>query len=173
MSELTTIAKGKHVHLVARGTWEYAHRPGTTGIVSIAALTNDRKMVLVEQYRPPLQARVIEMPAGLAGDLAHASDESMENAARRELFEETGFVAGEMTQVAVGPISAGLSDEVITLFIARHLTRQTDGGGDHTEDIITHLVPIDTIDAWLEEQQKLGKLVDLKIFSGLRFLLIG
>lgn len=170
MSDLQIIAKGKYLHLVTRGTWEYVHRPGITGIVAIAAMTDDRKVVLVEQYRPPVKTKVIEMPAGLAGDIAESAGEAMADAARRELLEETGFSAKEMIQVAHGTVSAGLSDEVTTVFLAKGLKREHEGGGDENEDIITHLVPIDTIDQWFAEQEMAGKIIDLKVFSGLRFL---
>ena len=70
---------------------------------------------------------------------------------------------------AVGPVSAGLSDEVITLFRATGLTKKAAGGGDASEDITVHHVPLDRIDAWLAEQTKAGKMVDLKLYAGLRF----
>ncbi len=170
MNDFTTLYEGKHVHLVKRNHWEYAHRPNISGIVAIAALTDARELILVEQFRPPVSKPVIELPAGLAGDLDEARGESMADAARRELLEETGFLAGQMKQVAHGPMSAGLSDEIITLFVATSLKRQTAGGGDSSERIVVHLVPLDRIDAWLTARQHAGKLVDVKVFSGLRFL---
>jgi len=170
MNEITTLYAGKHVHFVRRGNWEYASRPNISGIVAIAAVTDARELILVEQFRPPVNKQVIELPAGLAGDLDDARGESMASAAARELLEETGFAAGSMKQVAHGPMSAGLSDEVITLFVATNLKRESAGGGDASESIIVHLVPIDRIDTWITEQEQAGKLVDVKIFSGLRFV---
>src|SRR5437868_5276351 len=102
MSDLETIAKGKHLHLVRRGTWEFAHRPNITGIVGIVAVTDDGKLILVEQFRPPVNTAVIELPAGLAGDVAGADDEPLAAAARRELLEETGFDAAEMEELCHG-----------------------------------------------------------------------
>jgi len=170
MSYFTTLHKGKHLNLVRRGNWEFAQRSNISGIVGIVAVTDDGKLILVEQYRPPVDKRVIELPAGIAGDLEEAKGESLADAARRELIEETGYAAVEMKQIAHGPMSAGLSDEIITMFLATGLTKQTDGGGDASEDIVVHLVPLDDIDAWLASQEQQGKLIDVKIFSGLRFV---
>jgi len=170
MNDLTTITKGKYLHLVRRGTWEFAHRPNISGIVGILAVTDDRKVLLVEQFRPPVNANVIELPAGLAGDLDDARGESLADAAKRELLEETGYAAATMTELASGPASAGICDEVITLFAATGLTKQHDGGGDASENITLHAVPVDEIDDWLKQQRLAGKMIDLKIYCGLRFL---
>ena len=62
----TTIASGRFIRLMRRGTWEYAERLGTTGAVIIIAVTDDRKLLLIEQPRPALGCPVIELPAGLA-----------------------------------------------------------------------------------------------------------
>src|SRR5580704_13589060 len=88
-----TLFEGKHIRMVARGDWEYAERKNVTGIVAIIAVTAEGKLLLVEQYRPPLGKTVIELPAGLAGDIAGQEGEAMVTAARRELLEETGYEA--------------------------------------------------------------------------------
>ena len=93
------IYEGKHVRLVRRGEWEYVTRKNVTGIVGIVAVTDEGKLLLVEQPRPPLNRNVIELPAGLAGDVAGQEGEELANAARRELLEETGY-AGEISIVA-------------------------------------------------------------------------
>ena len=106
-----------------------------TGIVAIIAVTDDGKLLLVEQDRPPVGRRVIELPAGLAGDENGAEHEDLATAARRELREETGYDAAEMVRVAAGPPSAGMTDEVITLFRARGLRKVDDAGGVGSEQI--------------------------------------
>src|SRR5215217_8780485 len=102
-----TLAEGKFIQLVRQGTWEYATRKGVSGIVGIVAVTDDGKLVLVEQDRPPVGKRVIELPAGLAGDAAGKEKEDLAEAARRELLEETGYEADNWAQVAEGAASAG------------------------------------------------------------------
>jgi len=161
--------QGKYLQAVLRDGYECIERCNIKGIVGIIAVTDDRRLILVEQFRPPVQARVIELPAGLAGDTAQFKDETLETAARRELLEETGYQAGQMVQVAHGAASAGLSDEMITLMLATGLIKVGDGGGDEHEDITVHEVPLDGLMGWLQERQAKGTVIDLKIYSALAF----
>jgi ADP-ribose pyrophosphatase len=161
--------RGKHLQILRRGHWEYAHRPHATGIVGIVAITDAKKIILVEQYRPPLDKRVIELPAGLVGDTEQYKKEQLADAARRELLEETGYSASDMTLLTEGTPSAGICDELITLFLATGLVKTAPGGGDESEDIVVHEVPIKTAHKWLESQRKSGKLLDLKLHSALYF----
>lgn len=168
--EPTTIAEGKRIRLVRRGDWEYVTRKSVSGIVAIVAVTDDRKMVLVEQFRPPVGKAVIELPAGLAGDEVGHEQEDLAEAARRELLEETGYEAAAMTLLAEGVPSAGITDEIITLFRATGLKKTGKGEGDGSEQITLHEVAVDDVPAWLEAQRNAGRLVDLKIYSGLGFV---
>src|SRR5215217_2368900 len=162
-----TMCEGKFVRLVRQGKWEYAKRKGVSGIVGIVAVTNDRELVLVEQDRAPVGKRVIELPAGLAGDSAGHEREDLADAARRELLEETGYSAREMKRVAEGAASAGMTDEVITLFVATGLKKTGDAKGDGSEDITVHEVAVGEVMAWLDARTREGKLVDLKVYAGL------
>ena len=164
-----TMAEGKFVRLVRQGTWEYAKRKGVAGIVGIVAVTEDRKLVLVEQFRPPVGKRVVELPAGLAGDEPGHEKEDLADAARRELLEETGYEAREMARVAEGAASAGMTDEIITLFLATGLRKTGEAKGDGSEDITVHEVPLDDVPRWLDARTREGKLVDLKVYCGLYF----
>lgn len=166
---VTTVHEGKHISLVRRGRWEYVTRKGVCGIVGIVAVTHEGKMLLVEQYRPPVNATVIEIPAGLAGDLPGQSNEDLAVAAKRELEEETAYTAGAMTQVGEGTASAGITDEVITMFIANGLKKTNRKVGDGSENITVHEIPLDKVRPWLDDQRKLGKLVDLKVYAALFF----
>ena len=105
MANSETVAEGKFIRLVRKGTWEYVTRKGVCGIVAMVALTDDGKLVFVEQDRPPVGKRVVELPAGLAGDKAGEEDEALADAARRELLEETGYEALSMVRVAVHVLS--------------------------------------------------------------------
>ena len=172
-TETTTLYDGKYIRLVKQGKWEYATRKGVSGIVAIVAVTDDRKLVLVEQFRAPVGKRVIELPAGLAGDVAGQEEEELASAARRELLEETGYEAAEMTYLAAGAASAGMSDEVITLFRATGLRKTGKGEGDGSEEITLHEVPVAGVRSWLEDRAERGSLVDLKVYSGLYFLAPG
>ena len=161
------IWQGKYLRLVVRGTWECGERGNLTGIVAIVAVTDDRKLVLVEQYRIPVGRNVIELPAGLVGDVPGQADEPLEAAVRRELLEETGYQAAHVERLFEGAPSAGLSNEAITFYLATGLTKVAAGGGDQTEDITVHEVPLEGLAEWLFARQKQGATIDAKIFSPL------
>jgi len=161
------LAKGRFLTFIDEGGWEYVTRPGVTGIVVIVAVTDEQRLVLVEQYRPAVHQRVIELPAGLVGDADGRRGESMGDAAARELEEETGYRAGEMVALFEGPIAVGVSDEVVSFFHARGLTRVGAGGGDETEEITVHEVPLAELPAFFAAQQRAGLGVDPKIYAGL------
>lgn len=161
--------QGRYLRLVRQGSWEYSERVGASGIVALVPITPQREIVLVEQFRMPTQCQVIEIPAGLVGDKAGQEDEGLELAAARELEEETGFRAGKLTLLLEGPSSAGSSNSVITFYLATELVRTGPGGGDESEDITVHVVPLDGAMAWLQAQAKAGKVLDPKIYAGLYF----
>ena len=158
---------GNFLQLVDRNGWEFVERKGISGIVTIVAVTDEAEILLVEQDRPALEARVIELPAGLAGDQPAFAGEPLENAAHRELLEETGYEAGQLTYLTQGPTSAGLCTEVITFFFASHLVQKGPGGGDENESILVHKIPISKLGEWVQEKQRQGIMVDPKVFAGL------
>lgn len=166
----TTLYTGEFVSLVREGHWEYIERVKATGAAIIVAVTDDVKVLLVEQYRIPCHSRTIEMPAGLIGDEHGASDEPHAEAARRELLEETGYEAGRIEPLVSGPASGGLAGEIVTLYRATQLRRVHAGGGVAHEDITVHEVPLAEVDAWLAAKAKTGVLVDPKIYAGLYFV---
>lgn len=160
---------GRHLRLVERSGWEFVERPGVRGIV-VVALTPGGALLLVEQRREPVDARVVELPAGLVGDDGSPAGEPLEEAARRELLEETGWDASGMERLAEGPPSAGVSSEVVTFLRARSLARAGPGGGVEGEEIAVHEVPLDEVEAFLRGREAAGVLVDPKVWAGL-FLL--
>ncbi|NNE91833.1 MAG: NUDIX hydrolase [Verrucomicrobiales bacterium] len=147
--------------------WEFANRPNAKGVVAVLAVTDDKRVVLTEQFRPPVEKNVIELPAGLAGDIPLQEDEPLETAARRELKEETGYEAKSWKPLGDTPTSAGLSTEVVTFFYATGLTRVSDGGGDSSEDIKVHIVHQSDIPKWCNDRRAEGKLIDFKIYAAL------
>jgi len=167
--QLRVLAEGKYVRLVARGRWEWAERTNTSGAVVIVAVTSDRQLVLIEEYRHPLSARVVELPAGLVGDEPGTGEEDLVEAAKRELFEETGCVSQQWRHLIEGPSSPGLTNEHYTMFLALDAKKVGAGGGDDSEDIHVHMVPLDQVETWLQERQRQGLLVDPKVYTGLYF----
>lgn len=164
------IAQSKHLRLVKLDGWSYVTRTNAQGVVCIVACTDENNILLVEQYRPPVGCNVIELPAGLSGDLPNQADEMLESAAQRELLEETGYQAKHLLRKADIASTAGLADEVVTIFIARGLSKIAPGGGDASEDITVHEVPLSEVDAWLARAQADGKLIDGRVYAGLYFV---
>ena len=164
----TTMCEGQYLRLVKRGHWEYAERTNAGSAVIVIAVTPEDKLLFVEQFRIPMNAPTNEMPAGLVGDLdAH---DTMEEAARRELLEETGWQAAEVKVLMVGPTSSGMSNELIAFVRARGLTRVHAGGGDETENITVHEVPVADAPRWLTEKMAAGYSMDPKLWAGLWLL---
>ena len=164
------LAHGRFLRLIDRDGWEFAERCTGSAIVAVLALTDDDDVVLVEQFRPPLAARTIELPAGIAGDIAGQEHESLETAAARELEEETGYRASALTPLFHAASSGGLTSETVHFFRADRVQRVGDGGGDQHEDIEVHLVARSQIMAWLQQQDAAGKPVDAKVYAAMAFL---
>jgi ADP-ribose pyrophosphatase len=149
------------------GHWDFVRRPHSDAAVGILAITAEREIILVEQFRIPVQRLVIEVPAGIVGDEPEFAGESLADTARRELLEETGYRAASMEPLIASPTSAGMTSETVHLFHATGLVREHQGGGVGGENIIVHHVPLSELRRWFAEQEAAGKLVDFKIHSAL------
>ena len=161
-----TVYDGRYLRMQVRGNWEYAERTNAGGMAAIiVAVTPEDRVLFVEQFRVPLQAPTIEMPAGLIGDI-HA-DESIEESAVRELEEETGWTAERAEVLMIGPTSSGMSNERIAFVRATGLRKVGPGGGDDSEDITVHEIPRSEAAAWLVRKMAEGYELDPKLWAGL------
>lgn len=165
-----TLYEGGFLRVRRRNHWEYVERINARGAVVIVARTQDDAALLVEQYRAPVDAPVIEFPAGLVGDIRGAENETIELAGARELEEETGYHTSEFEFLTSGPPTAGLASEVTWWVRAVDAVRVGDGGGDASEAITVHEVALDMIEDWLEARRAGGVLIDPKVYAGLYFL---
>src|SRR6266542_2438119 len=160
---MRTIFEGKHVFVRERDGWEFVERKTATEAVAIVAVTEAGEVVLTEQYRRPVDARVIDWPAGLIGDEGGSRD--IEATARRELEEETGFTCTTIEHMAAGPTSPGITSEIVHIVRARGLRRSGAGGGVSGEEVVVHLVPKGERAEWLRRKEAEGVLVDLKVVT--------
>ena len=156
------IFEGKHVFVLERDGWEFVERKRAKEAVAIIALA-DHQLILTEQFRRPVGARVIDLPAGLIEQ--HDTEET----AKRELLEETGYACDRAELVASGPTSPGITSEIVHFYRASGVRRIGKGGGVEGEDITVHLVPLGDIRSWLERKSAEGMLIDLKIWAALSF----
>jgi len=153
--------EGKYIKVTTEGTWEYVSR--TRGVSAAVILAVDEgHVILVEQYRVPVGARCVELPAGLVGD--ETEGEEIEAAAIRELEEETGYRAERMVNLGRFHASPGMSSEAFTLVRAEGLTKVGEGGGvDAHEDIEVHRVALEAVPAFLEAKRAEGRAMDAKL----------
>jgi ADP-ribose pyrophosphatase len=152
--------QGRFIAAKRRGKWEYVSR--TRGVSAAAILAIDEgHAILVEQYRVPVGANCIELPAGLVGD--EEEGEEVAVAAIRELEEETGYRAGRMVEVGKFHASPGMSSEGFTLLVAEGLERTGEGGGVAGEDIKVHRVPLAEVPAFVAAKRAEGAAVDVKL----------
>lgn len=86
------------------------------GAVAIIPITDDGKIVFVEQYRKPLEKSIVEIPAGKL-----ETDEKPETTALRELEEETGYSAEQLTYITSFYTSPGFADEIMYIYLAKQL----------------------------------------------------
>lgn len=164
MSDAETLWAGRWLRVERQGQWEYATRQAAMDAAVILGIDDSGDgphVLLVEQWRVPLGARCLELPAGLIGDDGTMEDAA--TAAARELEEETGYRAARWRNLGRYASSPGLCSETFTLFEARGLTRVGDGGGVRDEAISVHRIPLDGAGAFIAEAQDRGIVIDVKL----------
>lgn len=110
---------------------EYIVHPGAVVIVPVL---DDGRLLFENQFRYPLQRDFLELPAGKID-----AGEAIETTARRELLEETGYVADSWSHLGVMHPCIGYSNERIEIFLAQGLRKVAEPSLDHNEflDVLT------------------------------------
>lgn len=163
MADAKTVWSGTYIQAIVEGRWEYVKRARGISAAVILALTDDDEVVLVEQPRVPLGRRCLELPAGLVGD--ETAGEAAAVSAERELEEETGFAARHWEELGEFASSPGMVGETFRLFRATGLSRVGPGGGVGHEDIVTHVVKLADVPAFIAARRADGCAIDVKLLA--------
>jgi ADP-ribose pyrophosphatase len=162
--------QGRFITAKRRGRWEYVGRARSIGAAVILAV-EDGHVLLVEQWRVPLGAPCLELPAGLVGDETEGED--VATSAARELEEETGWRPAHVEIVGSFASSPGMVSETFTLVKASGLTRVSEGGGVEGENITVHRVAMADVPAFVAARRAAGVVIDVKLLLLLGGGLIG
>ena len=149
-----------------RRRWESVERTSGNGIVSIMAITAEDEVIFISQYRPPVGGEVIEFPAGLCDQ----EGETLEERALAELQEETGYQAGRIIELFAGHVSAGLTPEFLTVFLATDLKFVGKKDGREERGITVYKIPLKEADEWLRDKEKEGMLIDVKLWARISYI---
>lgn len=132
------------------------------GAVAIIPVTNEGKVVLVKQYRKPLERAIIEIPAGKI-----EPDEEPEITALRELEEETGYTTTQLKHVISFYTSPGFADELIHLYFTNQITPVKEKvTGDEDEFIEIIELTLEEAEQYIKEQ----KIYDAKTAYAILYL---
>ena len=136
---------------------DVVHHPGA---VAVVPLLDDGRVVLVRQYRAPIDRMLLEIPAGIRD----VGGEPAEVTAQRELGEEVGLAARDLEWLCTFDNSAGFSDERVLVYLATGLTPTEDAPqGIEEQHMTIERVALDDVDALIAR----GELTDAKSVIGL------
>jgi ADP-ribose pyrophosphatase len=141
----------------SQGEREYIRHPGA---VAVVALFDDGKVLLERQFRYPQRREFIEIPAGKL-----EPGEPHLDTAKRELLEETGYVAAEWTRLGVIHTAIGYTDEAIEIFLVKKLTQKS-AKLDVGEFLEVLKLPLEEAIAMIRD----GRITDSKTVIGLLWL---
>lgn len=130
--------RADRVVIPGRGELQYCYLERGESVI-IVPVTTDGQLVMIRQYRYPVDAYCLEWPAGCCRDQGNAT---LEEVARRELREEIGGTAASLEYVSWFYSSSSISDEVCHVFLARGVTLDRPAETEPGEHIRTQLVPL-------------------------------
>lgn len=132
------------------------------GAVAVCAINPDNQVILVRQYRKPAEKTLLEIPAGKL-----EINEERESAAKRELEEETGYIAENLELITEMYGSPGFSNEKISIYLAKDL-KIGEMNLDDDEFIEIETYNIEEITVMLQNKE----IEDAKTINALQYLLL-
>ncbi|MEM8669782.1 MAG: NUDIX hydrolase [Planctomycetota bacterium] len=127
------------------------------GAVVLLPMIDENTIVLIENRRPTVAETLLELPAG-----TREADEPVEETARRELIEETGYTPGKLTKLLEFFSAPGICDELMHLYLAEDLTE-----GNHAREATENIENRITTRAEVIQMIADGKIRDAKTLVGL------
>lgn len=116
------------------------------GAVAIIPITSEGKIVMVKQFRKPLEKEIIEIPAGKLEE-----GELPEVTARRELEEETGYTTNKLEYIQSFYTSPGFADEILYVYVTNELKAMTEKAALDEDEFV------ELMEVTLEEAEQLIK----------------
>jgi len=138
-------------HAVTEGgqaiIWETIERTNVynRGVVVVIAITKDGEVILIRNWRAAIESYVIQFPAGLCD----IEGETVEETARRELFEETGYIARELIPIVTLPMSPVLVSTEGYHFLAPDVVFDGTNEKEVSEEIEVLKVPVNRLEKLL------------------------
>jgi 8-oxo-dGTP pyrophosphatase MutT (NUDIX family) len=121
---------------------------------NIIPLTDNNEVVLIEQFRQGIEKVTLEIPGGIVDE-----DETPENAATRELLEETGYAAREVVYLGKSHPNPAIQDNFVHHFLALGCEKKQDPQFDSSEHCTTRLVSLAEIDGLIAGEEITHSLV--------------
>lgn len=145
--------------------WEAVDRADHAHVVVVIPITADKEIILIRQFRPALNNYVIELPAGLV-----EPDEDYIKAGGRELIEETGYTAEDVSLLTEGVVSTGINSEKWRIVLALDVRKVDEDilaahPSDDNEDIEVIKTSIENIYETIEDHRNRGDEIDLRILG--------
>lgn len=132
----------------------------TPGAVAVVAITDAHEILFVSQYRATVHSLVREIPAGMRD----IPGEDPAETARRELREETGYIAGNIFRLGQMLSSPGVTDSAVDIYVATDLVEgESEPHGPEEDSMVLELIPVAQAFAMVED----GRITDSKSVYGL------
>jgi len=142
-----------------KGVWETVEIKAKKGVF-IFPLTKYREVILEKIYRIPIRDYILTLPAGVC-----ELNEDEEEAAERELLEETGYKAEGLIKIFETPIDPSLRKDSLALFLAKNVTQKIPLDQrplDEAEDIEVLKLPLEELPSFLINSENK---IDIKVLG--------